>query len=82
MKSLRFQILLIFTIIFVGASFATWRISDTIARQMSGNVFEGVMRLELDQARRAFETGGTPELKECLAEMEPTICWTVVDGIW
>jgi two-component system sensor histidine kinase CpxA len=73
MKSLRFQILLIFTIIFVGASFATWRISDTIARQMSGNVFEGVMRLELDQARRAFETGGTPELKECLAEMDSAL---------
>jgi two-component system sensor histidine kinase CpxA len=73
MKSLRFQILLIFTIIFVGASFATWRISDYIGRRMSGDVFEGLMRLELDQARSAFETGGITVLRQCLAEMDSAL---------
>ena len=63
MKSLRFRILVIFTIVFLGASFATWRISDYIAHQMSGDVFEGQLRLELDQARTAFETGGIPALQ-------------------
>jgi two-component system sensor histidine kinase CpxA len=73
MKSLRFRILVIFTIVFVGASFATWTISDYIAHQMSGDVFEGQLRLELDQARIAFETGGIPALRQCLSEMDSAL---------
>ncbi len=73
MKSLRFRILVIFTIVFLGASFATWRIWDYIAHQMSGDVFEGQLRLELDQARTAFETGGIPALRQCLSEMDSAL---------
>lgn len=73
MKSLRFRILIIFTIVFVCASFATWRISDYIAHQMSGDMFEAQMRLQLDDARRAFEIGGISALRECLSELNSVL---------
>src|ERR1039458_7221342 len=73
MKSLRFRILVIFVVVFLCSSFATWRISDYIARQVAGDFFEGSTRLELQQARRAFETGGSSALKQCLTEIDSAL---------
>lgn len=69
MKSLRFRILVILAIVFLCSSFATWQISDSIARHVAGDFFEGSIRLQLEDARRAFEAGGSPALKRCLSEM-------------
>ena len=73
MKSLRIRILIIFVVVFLCSSFATWRISDQIAREVAGDFFEGSMRLELEQARRAFETGGSSRLKQCLGEIDSAL---------
>jgi two-component system sensor histidine kinase CpxA len=76
MKSLRFRILVIFTVVFLCSSFVAWIISDHIAHQIAGNFFDATMRLELQQARRAFETGGGAALKQCLAEMDSAMLGT------
>jgi two-component system sensor histidine kinase CpxA len=73
MKSLRFRILIILTVVFVCSSVAEWEISDHIARQIAGDFFEGSRRLELAQARRAFETGGSSALKDYLAEVDSAL---------
>lgn len=73
MRSLRFRVLIIFTIVFLCSSFATWRISDSINRRVVGDFFEGSMRLELQQARKAFETGGSPALKDCLEDIDSVL---------
>ena len=58
MKSLRFRILVIFTMVFLSSSFAAWIISDHIAHHIAGSFLDASMRLELQQARRAHDTGG------------------------
>jgi two-component system sensor histidine kinase CpxA len=40
---------------------------------MTGDFFEGSMQLELHQARKAFESGGSPALKECLADTDSAL---------
>ncbi len=70
MKSLRFRILVILAVVFLVSSFATWQISDSIARHVTHDFFEGSIRLQLDDARRAFEAGGSTALRQCLSEMD------------
>jgi len=70
MKSLRFRILLIFTLAIVAASFAAWKISGYVTSRMSRDFFPGLVGQQLDYTRKAFEEGGVPALKLSLSEMD------------
>jgi two-component system sensor histidine kinase CpxA len=73
MKTLRFRILLIFTVVFLCSSFATWRIAKYIDRLITHDFFDNSMKLELQQARRAYETGGSAALRDTIAELDTTL---------
>ena len=73
MKSLRFRILIIFVLVFLCSTIATWMISDHVSRQMAGDYLAGSDRLELEQARSIFETSGKAALQRYFAQVDSAL---------
>jgi two-component system sensor histidine kinase CpxA len=67
-KSLQWRIVFIFTFALLCSSFATWRISDRISHEATGSFFKGSVDLELQQAQRMYEEGGSHALGVYLSE--------------
>lgn len=68
MKSLQWRIVFIFTFALLCSSFATWRISERISHEATGAFFKGSVDLELQQAQRMYEEGGSHALDIYLSE--------------
>ncbi|MFC5863321.1 sensor histidine kinase [Acidicapsa dinghuensis] len=68
MKSLQWRIVLIFTFALLCSSFAMWKISDRISHEATGDFFRGSVDLELEQATRMYEEGGSHALGVYLSE--------------
>jgi two-component system sensor histidine kinase CpxA len=67
------RILVFFTFALIFSSVAMLLTSARISRRTVGEFFEGSAKLELQQARRAYETGGVPKLAEYLAEVDSAL---------
>jgi signal transduction histidine kinase len=77
MKSLRLRIVLIFTLALIGTSLAMLWISASITGRLSGEFFEGSMKLELQRAQKLYETGGPRPLAEYLADTDASLPGTL-----
>jgi len=73
MGKLSLRVVVTFTIAFILTAVAMFWISVYIMRNTVGQFFEGSVNLELQQAIRAFETGGARSLAQYLAETDEAL---------
>lgn len=73
MRTLYFRITVTFTVGLLFCLVALTWFSIYLSRRTTGEFFEGSARLQLQQARRAFETGGPQALKGYLDEVDTVL---------
>jgi two-component system sensor histidine kinase CpxA len=73
MRTLSLRVVVTFSITFIATAVAMFLISGHIARNTVGQFFEGSMTLELQQASRAYETGGAQSVAHYLAETDEAL---------
>jgi signal transduction histidine kinase len=73
MRTLTLRITISFTIAFVLSAVVLFWISGYVSRRTTGGFLEGSMRLELQQAQRAYEAGGPQGLAQALGEADEAL---------
>jgi signal transduction histidine kinase len=73
MRTLSLRLIVSFTTAFILSAMALFWISAHISRRTTGDFFEGAMKLQLQQAQRAYEAGGPPRLAQYLAETDEVL---------